>query len=209
MTPAYEQILRVLLGYLSAMNAEGLLLRALREVDLAPERFHLDDLPDLVPSIERRARLYVDPSRLSRLRAEIAALSADRPSRRSRLMPIRQESDISTARIAAKGVCEAAGARSFVSHKVATIVSELARNIVHYTPGGTIELSVRRDEPPGFTIVALDQGPGIANLAEVLAGRHRSRTGLGRGLLGAKRLSDRFQIDSGPQGTRIEIEVHL
>jgi serine/threonine-protein kinase RsbT len=209
MTPAYEQILRVLLGHLSAMNAEGLLVRAMREADIAPERFTLDDLTDLAPSIERRARLYVDPSRLSRLRSEIAALIADRPSRRSRIMPVRHEADISTARIAAKGVCEVAGARSFVSHKVATIVSELARNIVHYTPGGTIELSVHRETPMRFTIVAVDQGPGISNLSEVLAGRYRSKTGLGRGLLGAKRLSDRFQIDSGPQGTRIEIEVHL
>jgi serine/threonine-protein kinase RsbT len=209
MTSAYQQILRVLLGYLSSMNAEGLLLRAIREAQIEPEQLTLDDLADLVPNIERRARLYVDPSRLSRLKAEIGALGADRPSRRSRIMPIRDEADISTARIAAKSICENTGARSFVSHKVATIVSELARNIVHYTPGGTIELLVRREPPVRFAIIAIDEGAGIPNLAEVLAGRYRSKTGLGRGLMGVKRLSDRFQIDSGKQGTRIEIEVYL
>jgi serine/threonine-protein kinase RsbT len=52
MTPAHEQILNVLLGYLSAMNAEGVLLRAMREAEIQPEEFSLDDLPDILPSIE-------------------------------------------------------------------------------------------------------------------------------------------------------------
>jgi serine/threonine-protein kinase RsbT len=209
MTPAHQQILRVLLGYLSAMNAEGLLLRAMREAEIEPDQFGIDDLPDIVANIERRARLYVDPARLARLKGELASLGGDLPSRRSKVMPIRIEGDISTARITAKVICDDAGARSYVSHKVATIVSELARNIVHYTPGGTIEVSIHRDVPMRFAIVALDQGPGIANLTEVMAGRYRSKTGMGRGLLGVKRLSDRFQIESGPTGTRINLEVHL
>lgn len=209
MTPAHEQILNVLLGYLSAMNAEGVLLRAMREADIQPERFSLDDLQDILPGIERRARLYIDPARLGRLKAEIAAIGGDRPSRRSKIMAISVESDISEARLSAKAVCDAAGAKSFTSHKVATIVSELARNIVHYTPGGTIEIGVYRDAPARFVITAVDEGSGIQNLQEILAGRYRSKTGMGRGLVGIKRLSDRFQIESGPKGTRVEIEVHL
>jgi len=209
MTPAHQQILRVLLGYLSAMNAEGLLLRAMREADIRPERFALDDLPDIAANIERRARLYVDPTRLARLKLELASIGSDRPSRRSKTMPVRLEQDISTARIAAKNICDDAGARTYVSHKVATIVSELARNIVHYTPGGTIEVAIHRDNPVRFSVIAVDEGPGISNLADVMAGRHKSKTGLGRGLMGVKRLAERFQIDTGPKGTRIEIEVHL
>ena len=209
MTPAHQQILRVLLGYLSAMNAEGVLLRAMREADIRPERFTLDDLPNIAANIERRARLYVDPARVTRLKIEMASIGGARPSLRSTTMPIRIEQDISTARLAAKAVCDEAGARSYVSHKVATIVSELSRNIVHYTPGGTIEVSLQREGQARFSIIACDDGPGITNLADVMAGRHKSKTGLGRGLLGVKRLADRFQIDTGPKGTRIEIEVHL
>ena len=209
MTPAHEQILRVLLGYLSAMNAEGVLLRAMREADIRPDRFTLEDLPDIIMHIERRARLYVEPARLSRLKLELASLGTDRPSRRSKTMPIRVEHDISTARLAAKAICDEAGARSYVSHKVATIVSELSRNIVHYTPGGTIEVALHREGQARFSVVAFDDGPGISNVGEVMAGRYKSKTGLGRGLLGVKRLADRFQIDTGPKGTRIEIEVHL
>jgi serine/threonine-protein kinase RsbT len=209
MTPAHEQLLQVLLGYLSAMNAEGVLLRAMREAEIQPENFSLEDLPDVIVGIERRARLYVDPTRISRLKAEMSAIGGDRPSRRARMMPIKVEADISTARVSAKMLCDAAGAKSFVSHKVATVVSELARNIVHYTPGGTIEIAVHRDEPTRFSVVAFDEGSGIPNLQDILAGRYKSKTGMGRGLLGVKRLADRFHIESGAKGTRVEVEVHL
>jgi serine/threonine-protein kinase RsbT len=79
-----------------------------------------------------------------------------------------------------------------------------------YTPGGTIELEPdHRDRAPRLIVRAVDQGGGIGNLEEVMAGRYKSRTGLGAGLLGTKRLADRFRIDTGPHGTRIEIGVDL
>jgi serine/threonine-protein kinase RsbT len=209
MNSAHEQILNVLLDYLSVMNAEGVLSRAMREADVQPERFSIDDLHRILPSIERRARLYVDPARLNQLKSDISALGGARPSRRSRSMPINIEADISEARLNAKLICDAAGAKSFVSHKVATIVSELARNIIHFTPGGTIEVTVLRQSPARLAVTAVDSGPGIPNLQEIFSGRYKSKTGMGRGLIGVKRLADRFQIDSGPQGTRVEIEVYL
>ncbi len=193
------------------MNAEGTLLRAIREAGLKAEDLSMNDMPQLLPMLERRVRLYVDPVRHARLWSDLMALvgGAERTSRRARTVHIRTEADISDARMMAKAICEGAGARSFIVHKVATIVSELARNIVHYTPGGTIELSVVRDKPARFIIIAADEGPGIPNIDEILAGQYKSRTGLGRGLIGVKRLSDRFNIKPGPPGVRIELEVNL
>lgn len=208
-TPAHAQLLQVLLRYLSAMNAEGTLLRSIREAGLDPATFGFPDVPAVLPKLERRVRLYVDPVRHTRLSAELAAVGGDRPSRRSRTVAVKTEGDISDARMMAKAICEGAGARSFTVHKVATIVSELARNIVHYTPGGTIELAVHRDKPARFLIAAIDEGPGIPNLEEIMAGRYRSKTGMGRGLMGVKRLADKFQINAVPPGTRIELEVNL
>ena len=43
-----------------------------------------------------------------------------------------------------------------------------------------------------------DRGPGIADLQAVLAGSHKSATGMGIGLLGARRLMDAFDITSKP-----------
>jgi serine/threonine-protein kinase RsbT len=93
---------------------------------------------------------------------------------------------------------------------VTTIVSELARNIVSYTAGGKIELVWKQErEQQRIVICATDRGPGIANLAHVLSGEYRSKTGLGRGLVGTKRLADSFDIATSSKGTHILAEVRL
>ncbi|MEZ4307064.1 MAG: ATP-binding protein [Polyangiaceae bacterium] len=209
MSPVYQQLLQLLRGYLSASNAEGILQRAVREMDLHPQQLSAFHVPPMLPTIERRARLYLDTVRLARLVDDVAALGADRPSRRSRTLLIQREADVSTARQTAKAICEQAGARSFIAHKVATIVSELARNIVSYTPGGAVEMTILRDRSARLQIIASDQGKGIAALDEILAGRYTSKTGLGKGILGVQRLADKFHISTGPTGTRIEVEVRL
>ena len=58
-----------------------------------------------------------------------------------------------------------------------------------------------------IVVRAIDRGPGIPNLEEVLSGRYRSKTGLGRGLLGTKRLADRFDITSTISGTHVVAEI--
>ncbi len=209
MSPTYQQLLQVLRGYLSATNAEGLLLRTVREMDVHPQELSPFHIPPMIPTMERRARLYLDTVRLARLVDEISSLGADRPSRRSRTFVVLREPDISEARRTAKAICEGAGARSFIVHKVATIVSELARNIVSYTPGGNIEIAIFRDRPVRMTIIATDHGQGIPVLDDVLAGRYKSKTGMGRGILGVQRLADKFHITTGPNGTKVEVEVRL
>ena len=209
MTPAYQRLMEVLLRYLSPTNAEGALLRSVNEAALKVETLSLNDVPVLLPVLDRRIRIYLDPLRHARVSAELATIGAERPQRRARTVVVKIELDISEARRVAKEVSEGAAARSFIVHKVVTIVSELARNIVHYTPGGTIEVALVRDKPARFSIIAADNGPGIANLEEIMSGRYKSRTGMGRGILGVKRLADRFRINPGPPGTRVEIEVNL
>lgn len=88
--------------------------------------------------------------------------------------------------------------------KIATVVSELARNIVVYAQKGRVEFEVFRTPRVGIEIVAFDDGPGIADVAHILSGKYRSRTGMGLGLLGSKRLVDEFTVDSAPgKGTRV------
>ena len=51
-----------------------------------------------------------------------------------------------------------------------------------------------------------DDGPGIADLDAVLAGSYRSPTGMGLGIVGARRLMDQFDIESIPgKGTRVTL----
>ena len=75
--------------------------------------------------------------------------------------------------------------------RVLTIVSELARNIASYSHGGSIELS--RQER-AILVRAVDRGPGIADLPQILEGRYRSRTGLGLGILGVKRTAQKVAL---------------
>ena len=92
---------------------------------------------------------------------------------------------------------------------MASIVTELARNLVLYTGGGRIVLEPEAGPPPRLVIRAEDTGPGIADLEAVLAGTHRGKTGISKGLMGVKGLAHQFDIQSGPTGTRVRAETVL
>ncbi|MDF2697347.1 MAG: Anti-sigma factor RsbT [Labilithrix sp.] len=117
---------------------------------------------------------------------------------------IKIEGDIVRARGAGRDMCRDLGLSEINQVKVATAISELARNIFHYAKTGNIALKRLSGPRPGIEIVATDQGPGIPDLKLVLSGAYKSRTGMGKGLLGARRLVDFFEVDSAPdRGTRV------
>ncbi len=63
--------------------------------------------------------------------------------------------------------------------------------------GGQVEFGLTSGKAPQtFVISVSDKGPGIANLPAILAGSHKSATGMGLGLLGAQRLMDEFRVDT-------------
>lgn len=90
---------------------------------------------------------------------------------------------------------------------IATAISELARNIVSYTPGGTIAIAdLNSKGRTGLQIVAQDRGPGIRDLELALRDGFSSSGGLGLGLPGVRRLMDDFEIESvAGQGTTIRL----
>ena len=56
----------------------------------------------------------------------------------------------------------------------------------------------------------IDKGRGIANVREILDGKYVSKTGMGLGLLGAKRLMDSFRIDTTPAtGTMVVLGKNI
>ncbi len=115
---------------------------------------------------------------------------------------IEQEKDIATARLEAWSEAVRIGLSKFASVKVATAVSELARNIVFYAGKGAVELRSVKDDRGilGLQIIASDQGPGIppAKLEEIWAGTYKSQRGMGKGLVAVKKLVDDFQLDTRP-----------
>lgn len=88
--------------------------------------------------------------------------------------------------------------------KVATAVSELARNIVMYAKVGEVRLAVNTLPRITLTVDARDAGPGINDVDKIFAGHYRSNTGLGMGLRGVRSIANDFSIQSAPgQGTRV------
>lgn len=120
---------------------------------------------------------------------------------------ITTETDVVAARQRAKQIAQLCGFGQQDQVRIATSVSELARNVYNYAGQGKVYFSVEGDTAPQIlTITIEDNGPGIANIDQILAGDYVSQTGMGMGILGARRLADRFDIKTGPAGTRIIIK---
>jgi serine/threonine-protein kinase RsbT len=211
MKPVHSQLLDIMTDYLSAINARSLVRRALEKCGNAHGNVTAANLPEVINGLRAVSHLFVGREHHAEMFTRLEALAAQREGNavaRRELIAVQTEGDIVVARSRARELCEAIGANASATHKVATVVSELARNIVSYTRGGSIELL---PQPSGRAIVvrAKDSGPGIRNLDEILSGKYRSSTGLGLGIAGSKRLSTSFDIRTGNEGTTIEATLAL
>ncbi len=119
---------------------------------------------------------------------------------------VRHEHDIVGARQRARHIAAALGFDAIEQTRIATAVSELARNAYQYAGGGAVQFSVDGTSAPRtLTVRVVDEGPGIDRLDEVLSGSYRSSTGMGLGLVGTRRLMDGFSVTSTPRGTTVTI----
>jgi serine/threonine-protein kinase RsbT len=120
-------------------------------------------------------------------------------------VPVRSEHDLVAARQKGRQLAESLGFSSSEATLVATAISELARNIVNYAVRGEIVLRRVHDRARrGITVIARDEGPGIANLKLALQEGYSTSGGLGLGLPGVRRIMDEFCIESAPgRGTTV------
>lgn len=132
-------------------------------------------------------------------------------------MELTQDRDIVAARQRARQVSALLGFDSQDQVRIATAVSELARNAVRHAGGGTIEFTLAQTHTRGvipltnslLQIVISDHGPGIANLDDAIA---ESGNGgeMKLGLVAARRLMDTFDVYSGKgRGTTITLGKFL
>src|SRR6202012_5677338 len=122
-------------------------------------------------------------------------------------VPIETEADVVTVRQRAHRIAELLGFERQDQTRIATAVSELARNAFIYAAGGRAEFILDPTPAPQiFRVRISDQGPGIADVQTILDGQYRSKSGMGLGILGARRLMDHFKIESKVgKGTTVEI----
>ncbi len=113
------------------------------------------------------------------------------------IVHVKSDVDVVIARHEGRRLAATLGFSSGDTTLVATAISEVARNIVLYAGHGEIVLSiVRRGEQAGVSIIARDEGPGIADIPQAMQDGFSTSKGLGLGLPGAKRIMDEFEITS-------------
>ena len=123
---------------------------------------------------------------------------------------IRHEHDTVAARQRARRVAKLLGFDAQDQTRIATAVSEIARNAFRYAGEGKVDYIVDSSMPQMLAIRVSDNGPGIIDLKRILEGRYRSDTGMGMGIIGARRLMDDFQITSGAgSGTTVLLKKAL
>lgn len=204
---------RALRPHLSLISVDLLMQRHVRSPSAeitalsVKEREHLAEVLSTSVNLFSRA----DPTNIrTDVRAALELIESsdqDNGATVSAEIAIRSEVDVSVARSEARRVAASVGVSSTMAVKVATSVSELARNIILYATSGTVEIEALRERGiPTIRIVARDAGPGIdqTRLDAMFAGTYRSKSGLGKGLIAVKRIANEFTLETGlGQGTTV------
>ncbi len=131
--------------------------------------------------------------------------SAERAETPLLTVGIAAETDLLLARRRASEIAGLLGMDRQDQTRIATAVSEIVRNAYDYAKGGRVEFYVDRAPRLRLRIAVQDRGPGIPHLASIWNGSYQSPTGMGLGIVGAKRLSDGFEVETGPEGTRVTL----
>lgn len=200
------------------MLAEDLLDRRLRRAGIDVGNHQFSDRPRLLRELSSGVGLFLHDSRrqhecvrdLEEILVMRPTASIPAPASRELHVAVNTESDIVPARSSARALCRELGFPEFDQIKVATVVSELARNMVQYAGRGDLTIRVSDSPRRGIEITARDNGPGISNLETILNGSYRSRTGMGKGLRFAKNSMSSFNIATDPsRGTTITVSKYF
>ena len=126
----------------------------------------------------------------------------------SRSIALESEHDIAVARGEVRSLAAGLGFRIIDVTRLATVTSELARNVVKYAKRGRMiaqPLDAAQGRP-GLRLIFEDTGPGIPDINAAMRDGFSTGRGLGKGLPGSKRLVDVFEIESKVGvGTRVTV----
>ena len=110
------------------------------------------------------------------------------------LIPIDDRTQVGQARRAGQEMVEALGFGATQAGQVALAVTEAATNIVKHAGTGKILLApLARGGAAGLEILALDRGPGIANVGVSLRDGYSTAGSMGSGLGALSRVSPSFE----------------
>jgi len=123
---------------------------------------------------------------------------------------IKSQSDVITCRQKTREYAATLGFGLADQTRLATAVSELARNALRHAGGGSCLIhTVQRDFCHGIQVLIDDEGPGIADIKQAMKDGFSTDRSLGFGLPAAKRLVHKMDIESKPSGTTVCIDMYL
>jgi serine/threonine-protein kinase RsbT len=126
----------------------------------------------------------------------------------SRTIALEHAHDIAVARNEVRTLAAALGFRALDQTRLATVASELARNVVKYAGSGRLiaQPTTTPDGRQALRLIFEDRGPGIPDIDAAMRDGFSTGRGLGKGLPGSKRLVDEFKIESEVgRGTRVTV----
>ena len=126
----------------------------------------------------------------------------------SRTIVLEQAHDIAVARNEVRQLAAVLGFSVMDQTRLATVASELARNVVKYAGRGRLiaQPTVTPDGRQALRLIFEDKGPGIPDIDAAMRDGFSTGRGLGKGLPGSKRLVDEFKIESEVgRGTRVTV----
>lgn len=108
------------------------------------------------------------------------------------------------------------GASPQIARRCGIAIYEAEMNlIIHTTDGGLVRVEI---EPHRILMLAIDEGPGIADVGLAMQAGYTTASeevrelgfGAGMGLTNMKRCVDKMDLDSAPgKGTRLELKIYL
>jgi anti-sigma regulatory factor (Ser/Thr protein kinase)/serine/threonine protein phosphatase PrpC len=126
----------------------------------------------------------------------------------SQSIPLADSSSTAEARRAGARMAAALGLNETKAGEAAVIITEAARNAVIYGGGGQLMLSgIKSRYETRMDILALDKGPGIADLTRALQDGYSSGGTPGTGLGAIRRMAQVFDVFTNSKGTALFARV--
>ena len=123
-------------------------------------------------------------------------------------LPIEDSSQVADARRAAAELARRLTLDEDTAGRLALVVTEAATNVLRHGRGGRLVLRATGREAPGVDILALDQGPGMVNVARSAEDGYSTGGSAGTGLGAMQRVADFFDVYSRPdRGTALLLRV--
>ena len=213
MADATGALLGVLQQFFSTAIARTLLTVARRRAQCPEGPVQGAGLVALVQALQDSIPSYLaDPARQASCAAALQAVVREQNEAGAglpQLVPVRSDADVRVVTDTVRSHAVELGMSVLDQTKLMTAAAELARNILQYARSGELRFRVLEGRR-GLGIEAADQGPGIADVTKVMSPGYRSKTGMGVGLQGTKRLVDTFEIRSAAgQGTVVSIRKYV